>query len=141
MRAQIMAWNFLPRRISLTDGELLQKVPRQMAWRGTFFGTQLMHTQIMVWPAAGLSVRAFCEEHELAVPSFYVWQRMLAQHDSAVCFVPVQVTPEPEPRTTAAGPPSSLELVLGAGRVLCVAPGFDGPTLRRLLALLVEGRS
>jgi hypothetical protein len=92
------------------------------------------------WHSSGLSVRGFCEEHGLAVPSFYAWRRTLARRDSAVGFVPVQVIPEPEPRTTAARLPSSLELVLGAGRVLRVAPGFDGPTLKRLLALLEEGR-
>jgi len=92
------------------------------------------------WHSSGLSVRGFCEEHGLAVPSFYAWGRTLARRDSAVGFVPVQVIPEPEPRTTAARLPSSLELVLGAGRVLRVAPGFDGPTLKRLLALLEEGR-
>jgi hypothetical protein len=32
-----------------------------------------------------------------------------------------------------------VELVLGAGRRLRIGPGFDGPTLTRLLALL-EGR-
>jgi transposase len=101
---------------------------------------QFWRAMLRRWHSSGLSVRAFCEEHGLAVPSFYAWRRTLAQRDSAVSFVPVQVLPEPEPRTTAAGPPSSLELVLGTGRVLRVAPGFDGPTLRRLLALLEEGR-
>jgi hypothetical protein len=92
------------------------------------------------WQSSGLSVRAFCEEHGLAVPTFYAWRRTLAEREAAVGFVPVQVIPEGEPPHTAAGPASSLELVLGAGRVLRVAPGFDGPTLRRLLALLEEGR-
>src|SRR5258708_5117903 len=34
--AHLMAWNFLGRRMPLLDRELMQKVPRQMAWRGTF---------------------------------------------------------------------------------------------------------
>ena len=101
---------------------------------------QFWRAMLRRWHSSGLSVRGFCEEHGLAVPSFYAWRRTLAQRDSAVGFVPVQVIPEPEPRTTAARLPSSLELVLGAGRVLRVAPGFDGPTLKRLLALLEEGR-
>jgi hypothetical protein len=29
---------------------------------------------------------------------------------------------------------------VGEGRRLLIGPGFDGPTLRRLLALLEEGR-
>jgi transposase len=92
------------------------------------------------WHSSGLSVRAFCEEHGLAVPTFYAWRRTLAERETAACFVPVRVIPEPVPRTMAVGPPSNLELVLGRGRVLRVAPGFDEPTLRRLLALLEEGR-
>ncbi|NJN05140.1 MAG: IS66 family insertion sequence element accessory protein TnpB, partial [Rhodobacteraceae bacterium] len=34
----------------------------------------------------------------------------------------------------------AVELVLGAGRCVRVGPGFDGPTLTRLLVLLEEGR-
>jgi hypothetical protein len=101
---------------------------------------QYWRAMVRRWHSSGLSVRAFCEEHGLAVPSFYAWRRTLAQRDSAVRFVPVQVTPELEPRTPAAGPTSGLELVLTAGRRLRIAPGFDEATLRRLLALLEEGQ-
>src|SRR5450631_3954109 len=101
---------------------------------------QFWRAMLRRWHSSGLSVRAFCEEHGLAAPTFYAWRRTLAEREAAARFVPVQVIPEPNPQTTAAGLPISLELVLGAGRVLRVAPGFDGPTLRRLLALLEEGR-
>jgi hypothetical protein len=47
--------------------------------------------------------------------------------------------PDEEP-TAAASASGGLELVLPAGRLLRVGPGFDGPTLQRLLALLEEGR-
>ena len=101
---------------------------------------QFWRAMLRRWHSSGLSVRAFCEEHGLAVPSFYAWRRTLAQRDSAVGFVPVQVIPEPEPRTPAVGSPSDLELVLAAGRRLRIGPGFDAPTLQRLLALLEDGR-
>jgi transposase-like protein len=101
---------------------------------------QFWRAMLRRWHSSGLSVRAFCEEHGLAVPTFYAWRRTLAERAPAVGFVPVHVIPEREPQATVAGPASSLELVLSAGRVLRVAPGFDGPTLRRLLALLEEGR-
>jgi hypothetical protein len=101
---------------------------------------QYWRAMLRRWHDSGLSVRAFCEEHGLAVPSFYAWRRTLAQRDAAVRFVPVQVTAEPELRTMAAGSPSGLELVLAADRRLRIAPGFDAPTLRRLLALLEEGQ-
>lgn len=95
---------------------------------------------------SGLSVRAFCEEQGLSQPSFYAWRRTLAARDeAAVRFVPVHVTSPPltsppQPPTTTAGSASALELVLGAGRQLRIGPGFDGPTLRRLLVLLEEDR-
>ena len=93
------------------------------------------------WHRSRLSVRAFCQTHELAEPTFYAWRRILAERDSAaVRFVPVQVASEPSPQVTAADSAASLELVLGAGRLLRVGPGFDESTLRRLLALLEEGR-
>lgn len=102
------------------------------------------------WRRSGLSVRAFCARHRLAVPTFYAWRRTLAQRDAlppatAPAFLPVQVVAEagapraPATEAAAAGG-APLELVLGSGRRLRVGPGFDGPTLRRLLALLEEGR-
>ena len=100
------------------------------------------------WSRSGLSVRAFCEQHGLAVPTFYAWRRILAERDAtadaaATRFVPVQVIAEPltSPARSTESPPSpgaALELVLGGSRRLRVAPGFDGPTLQRLLTLLEE---
>ncbi len=90
---------------------------------------------------SGLSVRAFCAAQGLSEPSFYAWRRTLAERDAtAVSFVPLTVTPEPRSATADDGAAGTLELVLGAGRRLRIGPGFDGPTLARLLALLEEGR-
>src|SRR6266478_7502922 len=86
---------------------------------------QFWRAMLRRWHSSGLSVRAFCEEHGLAVPTFYAWRRTLAERKAAVGFVPVRVIPEPEPQAMVAGPASGLELVLGADRVLRVAPGFD----------------
>jgi hypothetical protein len=85
-----------------------------------------------------LSVRAFCDQHGLCQPNFYAWRRTLAQRDAEVQFVPVRLAPEPTNNTTATT--STLELVLDDRRRLRIAPGFDGPTLTRLLALLEEGQ-
>jgi hypothetical protein len=108
------------------------------------------------WRRSGASVRAFCAEHGLSEPSFYAWRRTIAERDEQAgrkatrrtagrantsshgdrhakglpAFVPLQVIP-------AASPPA-LEVVVGAGHVVRVAPGFDGPTLRALLAVLAE---
>jgi transposase-like protein len=97
---------------------------------------QFWRRLLRLWQRSGLSVRAFCEQHDLAQPSFYAWRRTLAQRDAqAITFVPVEVLPEPlSPESEAAG----LELVLVGGRVLRIGPAFDEATLRRLLAVLEE---
>ena len=93
------------------------------------------------WQRSGLSVRAFCEQHDLSEPNFYAWRRTLAQRDAhAVAFVPVEVLPEPLSPPAADAPASGLELLLAGGHVLRIGPAFDAPTLRRLLAALEEGR-
>jgi transposase len=97
-------------------------------------------TRLRQWSRSGLSVRAFCEAEGLSEPSFYSWRRSLAVRDTqAVGFVPVRVAPEPEP-VAADASASGLELLLGGGRRLRVGPGFDAPTLQRLLRALEEGR-
>jgi transposase len=99
------------------------------------------HRMVRQWRTSGLSVRAFCVEQGLSEPSFYSWRRTLAEREAtAVAFVPVTVTPERRVATETDGSAGPLELVLDRGRRLRIGPGFDGPTLTRLLALLEEGR-
>src|SRR5271167_4904550 len=87
------------------------------------------------WRVSGLSVRAFCARHGLATPSFYAWRRTLKQRAADTpAFVAVQVVADGTPAQVTA-----LEVVLGDGRIVRVAPGFDAATLRRLLAVLQEG--
>jgi transposase len=96
------------------------------------------------WRSSGLSVRAFCQQHELAEPTFYAWRRTIAQRDAvsdAPVFLPVQVASEAKTTpTTLADTTATLEVVLHSGRRLHVGVGFDGPTLQRLVALLEEGQ-
>jgi transposase len=100
---------------------------------------QFWRTMVRQWRRSGLSVRDFCADRHVSEPSFYGWRRTIAQRDAeAAHFVPVRIVGNPEPSAKASG--SALELVLGAGRVLRLGPGFDGPTLRRVLALLEEGQ-
>jgi transposase-like protein len=90
------------------------------------------------WQRSGLSVRAFCEQHDLSQPSFYAWRRTLADRDAhTVTFVPVAVLPEPLPQLSESAT-AGLELLLAGGRVLRIGTAFDEPTLRRLLAVLEE---
>ena len=102
------------------------------------------------WAGSGMSVRAFCEERGLSEPSFYAWRRTLAARDRLAReqFVPVRIAPDSAPgsalettaTSTVENAASALQLLVGEGRRLWIGPGFDGPTLRRLLALLEEGR-
>jgi transposase len=93
------------------------------------------------WQRSGLSVRAFCAEHDLSQPSFYAWRRTLAERDAqAIAFVPLEVLSAPRPLPTSDAAACGLELLLPGGRLLRIGPAFDAPTLRRLLALLEEGR-
>ena len=105
------------------------------------------------WQRSGATIREFCAEHGLSEPSFYGWRRELAKRDEEArerpartnarsvrrpanglpVFVPLQVTPTE--------PASALEVVVGAGRIVRVAPGFDAATLRNLLAVLAEAAS
>ena len=96
---------------------------------------------LRLWRRSGLPVRAFCQQHELSEPNFYAWRRTLADRDAeSVTFVPVEVLPEPTPLPALGVTAPGLELLLPGGRLLRIGPAFDGPTLRRLLALLEEGR-
>jgi transposase-like protein len=48
---------------------------------------------------SGLTVRAFCREHELRETAFYFWRRELAKREAArrrsTTFLPVRVTAAP----------------------------------------------
>lgn len=102
---------------------------------------QYWRTRVRQWRTSGLSVRDFCAEQGLSEPSFYAWRRTLAEREAAgVQFVPLTVTPEVRAAPGADGLAGAVELILGAGRRLRIGPGFDGPTLTRLLALLEERR-
>jgi hypothetical protein len=104
-----------------------------------------------LWQQSGLTIFAFCVRHKLSRPSFYAWQRTIAQRDrtsfnpgmdnpnpgkpldAEPLFVPVRIVPALTP-PLARGTP--LELVLSQGRVVRVTPGFDAATLRQLLDVL-----
>jgi transposase len=89
---------------------------------------------IKEWQASGLTVQIFCDRRGLEEHRFYAWRRELARRDAAtVSFVPVRIVADAGP-----APAGALEVVVAGGRTLRVAPGFDAPTLRQLLAVLEE---
>lgn len=81
---------------------------------------------------SGQSAVRFCRERGLREWQFRVWKKRLREAETAP-FVEVKVrSAEPElPR-----PSRAIEVRIGRGRSLVVAPGFDGQHLRTLLAVL-----
>jgi transposase-like protein len=95
---------------------------------------QQWRLRVQQWRDSGLSVRAFCERHGLAEPTFYVWRRALQPRgDAAGAFLSVRVAEEGEPAGTGI-----VEVVLAGGRRLRVREGISPATLRQLLAVLEE---
>ena len=111
------------------------------------------HTLDLRWNAllhefrrSGLTHAEFCQRRGLSIHSFRkrLYQRPVPKPttahpraaDAAAHFLPVTITPDPIPATVASRPP--LELLLGNGRRIAVAPGFDPHTLRQLIALVEE---
>jgi len=94
---------------------------------------------VRLWRRSDLTIRAFCQLHDLAEPSFYAWRRTLDDREAtAPAFVPVQLLDDDPPLLPSAPAAGGLELLLADGRVLRIGPAFDGPTLVRLLAVLQE---
>jgi len=90
---------------------------------------------------SGLTIAAFCLNHELACSAFHYWKRELRTRDAqrrsarpTARFLPVVVTDVP----SASSAPSALplELALPSGEVLRVPAGFDSATLAQVLAVL-----
>jgi transposase-like protein len=95
---------------------------------------QLWRRRILLWQRSGLSVRDFCDQHDLNPAGFYRWRRFLRQRETNTpTFLPVRLVPDPEPQPTPC-----LEILLNGRRRLRVPDGFDPLTLRQLLAVLEE---
>jgi hypothetical protein len=111
------------------------------------------HTLDLRWNAllsdfrrSGLTHAEFCQRRGLSIHSFR--KRLYrgpvskpapanpSSSDAAAHFLPVTILPDPIPATAASREP--LELLLGNGRRIAVAPGFDPQTLRQLIAVVEE---
>ncbi len=75
-------------------------------------------------------MKAFCRNHGLCRPYFFVWKRRL-QGSAAGKFLEVQVTGRVPSRSGDA----AVEIRLQNGRSLMVRPGFDAEHVRGLLAV------
>ena len=60
--------------------------------------------------ASGLTIRAWCREHQVSEPSFYAWRRELRRRDQSSAtraHQPCTARRKPRPDTKAANPKSS----------------------------------
>lgn len=102
--------------------------PREPFWR----------EHVRQHQASGLTVRAYCQLHQLGEASFYAWRRTLAHRDQEAtaptlpAFVPVVVTEVP---VTTEVP---LELCWPDGRCLRIRAGCERTLLADVLAVLEE---
>ncbi|MEX0713343.1 MAG: hypothetical protein WD278_13390 [Pirellulales bacterium] len=105
--------------------------------------------------AGAFSIRAYCERHSLAEPSFYAWRRELARRDRAASadtsravvqqshpamapgrgssplgFVRLNIGPE------LPSPSASIEIVLSGELRVLVPPGAGRGQVREVLAAL-----
>lgn len=81
---------------------------------------------------SGESIRGFCRRRGFSEALFHYWKRRLSVVDEAG-FVEARVVVEAEPQEVG-----RLVLWLPAGYEVAIEPGFDAPTLRRLIAALAD---
>ncbi|MGH2627607.1 MAG: IS66 family insertion sequence element accessory protein TnpA [Anaerolineales bacterium] len=98
--------------------------------------------------AAGrLTIRAYCERHALAEPSFYVWRRELARRDATADRNGRPPAGRPSSRgvpflqLNVPSPPVVVEIVLTDGTLIRVAAGADEATLAAVLTALAAARA
>jgi hypothetical protein len=106
------------------------------------------------WHKSGLSLPAFCTPRGVNAKTMSGWihkptyraaidrgrdqlATMAAADQPKPAFIPVRIAEARPPMRTSSR--ASVTLVIGPGRRVVVAPGFDAETLRRVVAVL-EGR-
>lgn len=103
---------------------------------------RLWREQVSSWQRSGLSIRQYCQQHQLNEPNFYAWRRELARRDEAggIPAQPVQrVKPSSVawmPVTVDASGQPVVEVQLPTGAILRVPAGVESTTLERILTAL-----
>lgn len=103
---------------------------------------RLWREQVTSWQRSGLSIRQYCQQHQLNEPNFYAWRRELARRDEvdgissksvqrpkplSVTWMPLTVDPSRVP---------VVEVQLPTGAILRVPAGVESTTLERILTAL-----
>jgi len=89
---------------------------------------------------SGLSIQGFCRREQLAMATFYAWNRRLGQERGgphpierpAIGFAPVRIMAEPGGLT----PAGTIEIMLGQDRRIRLSGRVDPMTLAEVLAVL-----
>jgi transposase-like protein len=95
------------------------------------------------WQRLQITVREFCQRHQVSEASFFSWRRVLRERglldEPMLTKIPTDA-PAFVKLTTLDGEPtvSPIELVLKDQRLLRVRPGFDAVMLLELVRLLEE---
>ena len=101
---------------------------------------QFWRKMVSEQPRSGMSVAAWCGDHGVSAPSFYVWRQRLAQQRAAgrqsrrPHLLPVEIIP------AAAQNASALEIELPSQVRVHVGSGCDLELLRQVLTMLQPGR-
>jgi transposase-like protein len=99
---------------------------KQVKWRGL----------IAEQKESGQSVAAFCRRRGVREALYYYWKKQL-QKVGRTQFVELQVAkPDLSQRQSVSAQGATIEVRLGNGRSLMVAPEFKADHLRALLAVL-----
>jgi len=82
---------------------------------------------------SGLSLVAFARQHDFSPSSLGIWRRWFEQHpDKPPALVEIQV------EATVPAPTCSMVLELPGRCMVHLQPGFDAPTLLRLVTTLEQ---
>lgn len=98
---------------------------RQLRWRRRWSEAD-GRAAVEAWRDSGLSIAAFARRHGFDEQRIERWRGRINECEPGVSLVPVTVVQRAA---------TALEVVVGTV-VIRVAPGFDEPTLRRVLAVV-----
>jgi hypothetical protein len=126
--------------IESNNPDLQRNGPQAGPERELFWRERLLRQQ-----RSGLSIRAFCQEHDIAIATFYMWRSRIGRRErpvgTAAQFVelravPTQAAVAPAVADASIRHDAPLELLLGDDRRLLIRAGCDAALLREVLAVL-----
>jgi hypothetical protein len=97
---------------------------------------QYWNTHIADWQSSRLSQTEYCRRHELRFHQFVYWRRRFAPQTA----MPISLVQVPAAAVARASgyfsTPAALRVALAPDVCIEVSPGFDAPTLQRVVTAL-----